>query len=121
MSRSGFAIGMAISSYEWMAARTLIIAAIFIIPMYLKNKIYIMPQFLARRYSDTVSTSMAVLWLLVYVFVNLISIIYLVTSKSLHPMQPSHPTVELKIIRTCFRFSFHLFFLVYIKAQLIRC
>jgi SSS family solute:Na+ symporter len=60
-----------------MAAGTLIIVAIFIIPMYLKNKIYTMPQFLARRYSDTVSTIMAVFWLLVYVFVNLTSIIYL--------------------------------------------
>jgi SSS family solute:Na+ symporter len=77
MSGSGFAIGLAISSYEWMAAGTLVIVAIFIIPMYLKNKIYTMPQFLARRYSDTVSTIMAVFWLLVYVFVNLTSIIYL--------------------------------------------
>jgi len=77
MSGSGFAIGLAISSYEWMAAATLIIVAIFIIPMYLKNKIYTMPQFLATRYSDTVSTIMAVFWLLVYVFVNLTSIIYL--------------------------------------------
>ena len=77
MSGSGFAIGLAISSYEWMAAGTLIIVAIFIIPMYLKNKIYTMPQFLARRYNDTVSTIMAVFWLLVYVFVNLTSIIYL--------------------------------------------
>src|SRR6266487_5016623 len=77
MSGSGFAIGLAISSYEWMAAGTLVIVAIFIIPMYLKNKIYTMPQFLARRYSDTASTIMAVFWLLVYVFVNLTSIIYL--------------------------------------------
>src|SRR6266536_1878872 len=77
MSGSGFAIGLAISSYEWMAAGTLVIVAIFIIPMYLKNKIYTMPQFLARRYSDTVSRIMAVFWLLVYVFVNLTSIIYL--------------------------------------------
>lgn len=77
MSGSGFAIGLAISSYEWMAAATLVIVAIFIIPLYLKNKIYTMPQFLARRYNDNVSTIMAVFWLLVYVFVNLTSIIYL--------------------------------------------
>jgi len=77
MSGSGFAIGLAISTYEWMAAATLLIVAIFIIPMYLKNKIYTMPQFLAQRYSDTVSTIMAIFWLLVYVFVNLTSIIYL--------------------------------------------
>ena len=77
MSGSGFALGLAISTYEWMAAATLIIVAVFIIPMYLKNKIFTMPQFLAKRYNGTVSTIMAVIWLLVYVFVNLTSIIYL--------------------------------------------
>jgi SSS family solute:Na+ symporter len=77
MSGSGFALGLAISSYEWMAAAVLIIVAIFVIPVYLKNKIFTMPQFLSMRYNDTVSTIMAVFWLLVYVFVNLTSIIYL--------------------------------------------
>ncbi|CAN5424641.1 sodium/sugar symporter [soil metagenome] len=77
MSGSGFALGLAISTYEWMAAATLIIVAVFFIPIYLKNKIYTMPQFLAKRYNDKVSTIMAVFWLLVYVFVNLPSIIYL--------------------------------------------
>lgn len=77
MSGSGFALGLAISTYEWMSAATLIIVAVFFIPIYLKNKIYTMPQFLAKRYNDHVSTIMAVFWLLVYVFVNLTSIIYL--------------------------------------------
>jgi solute:Na+ symporter, SSS family len=77
MSGSGFALGLAISTYEWMAAATLIVVAVFIIPVYLKNKIYTMPQFLRKRYNDKVSTIMAVFWLLVYVFVNLTSIIYL--------------------------------------------
>ncbi|HVU84386.1 MAG TPA: sodium/solute symporter [Puia sp.] len=77
MSGSGFALGLAISTYEWMAAATLIIVAVFILPIYLKNKIFTMPQFLARRYNDQVSTLMAIFWLLVYVFVNLTSIIYL--------------------------------------------
>ncbi len=77
MSGSGFALGLAISSYEWMASATLIIIAIFFIPIYLKNKIFTMPQFLSKRYNDTVSTLMAIFWLLVYVFVNLTSIIYL--------------------------------------------
>lgn len=77
MSGSGFALGLAISTYEWMAAATLIIVAIFIIPVYLKNKIYTMPQFLSKRYSDQVSTIMAIFWLLVYVLINLTSIIYL--------------------------------------------
>lgn len=77
MSGSGFALGLAISSYEWMAAATLIIVAVFFIPIYLKNKIFTMPQFLAKRYNDTVATLMAIFWLLTYVFVNLTSIIYL--------------------------------------------
>ncbi|NII82363.1 MULTISPECIES: sodium/sugar symporter [unclassified Pedobacter] len=77
MSGSGFAMGLAIASYEWMAAATLIIVAIFFLPIYIKNKIYTMPQFLSNRYNNTVSTLMAVFWLLVYVFVNLTSIFFL--------------------------------------------
>jgi solute:Na+ symporter, SSS family len=77
MSGSGFALGIAISTYEWMAAASLIIVAVFILPIYLRNKIFTMPQFLARRYNQQVSTLMAIFWLLVYVFVNLTSIIYL--------------------------------------------
>ncbi len=77
MSGSGFALGLAISTYEWMAAATLIVVAVFFIPIYLKNKIYTMPQFLSQRYNNTVSTIMAIFWLLVYVLVNLTSILYL--------------------------------------------
>jgi SSS family solute:Na+ symporter len=77
MSGSGFAMGLAIASYEWMAAATLIIVAVFFLPIYIKNKIYTMPQFLSGRYNNTVSTLMAVFWLLVYVFVNLTSIFFL--------------------------------------------
>src|SRR4051812_22807357 len=77
MSGSGFKMGLAISSYEWMAALTLIIVAIFFMPIYLKNKIYTMPQFLNQRYNSTVAMIMAVFWLLLYVVVNLMSILYL--------------------------------------------
>lgn len=77
MSGSGFAMGLAIASYEWMAAVTLLVVAVFFLPIYLKNKIYTMPQFLSQRYSPLVATIMAVFWLLVYVFVNLTSILYL--------------------------------------------
>jgi SSS family solute:Na+ symporter len=77
MSGSGFALGLAISSYEWMAAAALIVVAVFFIPVYLKNKIFTMPQFLSVRYNDTVSTIMAIFWLLVYILINLTSIIYL--------------------------------------------
>jgi SSS family solute:Na+ symporter len=77
MSGSGFALGLAISTYEWMAAATLIIVAIFFLPIYLKEGISTMPQFLLKRYDSRVRTVMAVFWLLVYVFVNLTSVLYL--------------------------------------------
>ncbi len=77
MSGSGFKMGLAISTYEWMAAITLVIVAIFFIPVYLKNKIYTMPQFLNERYNGTVAMIMAVFWLLLYIVVNLMSILYL--------------------------------------------
>ncbi|HMF72774.1 MAG TPA: sodium/sugar symporter [Flavitalea sp.] len=77
MSGSGFKMGLAIATYEWMAAASLVIVAIFFIPVYLKNKIYTMPQFLNQRYNGTVSTIMAIFWLFLYVVVNLMSILYL--------------------------------------------
>ncbi|MBK7937923.1 MAG: sodium/sugar symporter [Lewinellaceae bacterium] len=77
MSGSGFAMGLAIASYEWMAALTLIVVAVFFMPGYISNKIFTMPQFLEKRFSPLVATMMAVFWLLVYVFVNLTSILYL--------------------------------------------
>lgn len=77
MSGSGFKMGLAISAYEWMAAATLIVVAVFFMPVYLKNKIFTMPQFLSQRYGDTVAMIMAVFWLLLYVVVNLTSILYL--------------------------------------------
>jgi SSS family solute:Na+ symporter len=77
MSGSGFRLGLAISTYEWMAAATLIIVAVFFIPVYLKNKIYTMPQFLNQRYNGTVAMIMAIFWLALYIVVNLMSILYL--------------------------------------------
>jgi SSS family solute:Na+ symporter len=77
MSGSGFKMGLAIATYEWMAAATLLVVAIFFIPVYLKNKIYTMPQFLHQRYNGTVAMIMAIFWLLLYVVVNLTSILYL--------------------------------------------
>jgi len=77
MSGSGFKMGLAIATYEWMAAITLIIVAVFFIPVYLKNKIFTMPQFLKQRYNDNVAMIMAVFWILLYVLVNLTSILYL--------------------------------------------
>ena len=77
MSGSGFTMGLAIAAYEWLAAVTLLVVAVFFIPIYLKNKIYTMPQFLKTRYNETVAMIMAVFWLLLYVVVNLTSILFL--------------------------------------------
>jgi SSS family solute:Na+ symporter len=77
MSGNGFSMGLGISTYEWMAAATLIIVATFFMPIYLKNHIYTMPQFLNQRYNSTVSLIMAIFWLGLYVLVNLTSILYL--------------------------------------------
>ena len=77
MSGNGFRLGLAIATYEWMAAATLLIVAIFFMPIYLKNKIFTMPQFLSQRYSPTVSLIMAVFWLMLYIAVNLTAILYL--------------------------------------------
>ena len=77
MSGSGFKMGLAIATYEWMAAITLVIVAVFFMPVYLKNKISTMPQYLNKRYNGNVAMIMAVFWLLLYVLVNLTSILYL--------------------------------------------
>lgn len=77
MSGEGFFVGIAVAAYEWIAAIALIIIAVWFIPVYLKNKIYTMPQFLKMRYNETVALIMAVFWLFLYVFVNLTSILYL--------------------------------------------
>ena len=77
MSGSGYAIGLAIASYEWMAAATLLIVGKFFLPIFLKNQIYTMPQFLQERYGDGIRILMTIFWLALYVFVNLTSIIWL--------------------------------------------
>ena len=77
MSGSGYAIGLAIASYEWMAAATLLIVGKYFLPIFLRNEIYTMPQFLERRYGRSLRTLMALFWLALYVFVNLTSIIWL--------------------------------------------
>ncbi|MFH1252261.1 MAG: sodium/sugar symporter [bacterium] len=77
MSGSGFVIGLGIATYEWTAAITLIIVAKFFLPIFLKEGIYTMPQLLEIRYDKRVRTGLAVFWLLLYVFVNLTSVLYL--------------------------------------------
>lgn len=77
MSGSGYAIGLAIASYEWMAAITLIIVGKYMLPIFLKNGIYTMPQYLEQRFDARVKTTMALFWLAVYIFVNLTSVLWL--------------------------------------------
>ena len=77
MSGEGFFLGIAVAAYEWIAAIALIVVGIWFIPVYLKNKIYTMPQFLKVRYNESVALIMAVFWLFLYVLVNLTSILYL--------------------------------------------
>ncbi len=77
MSGSGFALGLGIASYEWMAALTLLIVGKYFLPIFLKKGIYTMPQFLEQRFNGTVRSVMAVFWLGVYTLVNLTSILWL--------------------------------------------
>lgn len=77
MSGNGFFVGIAVSAYEWIAALALIIVAVFFMPVYLKNKIFTMPQFLKTRYNETVSLIMTIFWLFLYICVNITSIMYL--------------------------------------------
>ncbi len=77
MSGSGYVIGLGIATYEWTAAITLIVVAKYFLPIFLKEGIYTMPQLLEIRYDSRVRTGLAVFWLLLYVFVNLTSVLYL--------------------------------------------
>jgi SSS family solute:Na+ symporter len=77
MSGSGFAMGMAIATYEWLAAIMLIMVAIWFLPVFIHMKIYTMPQFLEVRYNKLIKTVLAIFWLFLFVFVNLTSILYL--------------------------------------------
>jgi SSS family solute:Na+ symporter len=77
MSGSGFAGGLAIASYEWLAAVTLLLVGKYFLPIFLEKQIYTMPEFLELRFDHSVRTGLALFWLLVYVFVNLTSVMYL--------------------------------------------
>lgn len=77
MSGSGFAIGLGIASYEFIAAASLIVVAVFFLPIFLRENIYTMPEFLELRYGRTVKVMMSFFWLLVFIFINLTSILYL--------------------------------------------
>jgi len=77
MSGSGYAIGLAMATYEWIAALGLIIVAKWFLPIFLQKQIYTMPQFLEQRFDVRVKTVMSIFWLAVFIFINLTSIMYL--------------------------------------------
>ncbi len=77
MSGSGYAIGLSIAAYEWIAAVSLIFVAKFFLPVFIEKGIFTMPQFLSQRYDKRVSACFAVFWILVYIFVNMTAVIYL--------------------------------------------
>ena len=77
MSGSGFAIGLAIASYEWMAALTLIIVGKYFLPIFIEKGLYTIPEFVEKRFSTNLKTILAVFWIALYVFVNLTSVLYL--------------------------------------------
>lgn len=77
MSGSGFALGLAIASYEWMAALTLIIVGKYFLPIFIEKGIYTIPQFVEKRFSTNLKTILAVFWIALYVFVNLTTVLYL--------------------------------------------
>jgi len=77
MSGSGFAIGLAIASYEWMAALTLLIVGKFFLPIFIEKKLYTIPEFLEKRYSTNLKSILALFWIALFVFVNLTSVLYL--------------------------------------------
>ena len=77
MSGSGFASGLAIASYEWMGALTLLIVGKFFLPIFIEKGLYTIPEFVEKRYSTNLKTILAVFWIGLYVFVNLASVLYL--------------------------------------------
>ncbi|MDH3712062.1 MAG: sodium/glucose cotransporter, partial [Cyclobacteriaceae bacterium] len=77
MSGSGFAIGLAIASYEWMAALTLLIVGKYFLPVFIKQELYTIPEFIEKRYSTNLKTILAIFWIGLYVFVNLTTVLYL--------------------------------------------
>ncbi|HDX6490198.1 TPA: sodium/sugar symporter [Escherichia coli] len=77
MSGSGFSIGLAIASYEWMAAITLIIVGKYFLPIFIEKGIYTIPEFVEKRFNKNLKTILAIFWIGLYIFVNLTSVLYL--------------------------------------------
>ena len=77
MSGSGFALGLAIASYEWMAAITLLVVGKYFLPIFIEKELYTIPKFIEKRYSTNLKTILAVFWIALFVFVNLTTVLFL--------------------------------------------
>ncbi|PVX51026.1 SSS family solute:Na+ symporter [Balneicella halophila] len=77
MSGSGFAMGLAIASYEWMAALTLIIVGKYFLPVFIEKGLYTIPEFIEKRYSTHLKSILAIFWVALFIFVNLTSVLFL--------------------------------------------
>lgn len=77
MSGSGFAVGLAIASYEWMAAITLIIVGKYFLPIFIRQGLYTIPEFIEKRFNTSLKTILAIFWIGLFVFVNITSVLYL--------------------------------------------
>ncbi len=77
MSGSGFAIGLAIASYEWMAAITLLVVGKFFLPVFIKNDLFTIPEYVEKRFSENMKTILAIFWISLFIFVNLTSVLFL--------------------------------------------
>ena len=77
MSGSGFALGLAIASYEWMAAITLLIVGKYFLPIFIEKGLYTIPEFIEKRFSTELKTILAIFWISLFVFVNLTTVLYL--------------------------------------------
>ena len=76
MAGSAVDFGLAIASYEWMAAITLIVVARWFLPKFLAHGISTMPEYLERRFDNRSRTWLALYMLLAYVFVALATVLY---------------------------------------------
>tara|TARA_B110000438_G_scaffold68107_2_gene68438 strand:+ start:574 stop:2241 length:1668 start_codon:yes stop_codon:yes gene_type:complete len=77
MNGSGFAAGLAIASYEWMAAITLLIVGKYFLPIFIEKGLYTIPEFIEKRFSRNLKTILAIFWIALFVFVNLTTVLFL--------------------------------------------
>jgi SSS family solute:Na+ symporter len=77
MSGQGAGIaGFAIASYEWIAAPTLVLVALFFLPKFLRAGIYTIPEYLEYRYHPAARAIMAVYLVIIYVGVSIAAVVY---------------------------------------------